>query len=153
MIDDWLATAERLARQEQRRPKQVSLRRAISTAYYALFHALSKMCADELVGVTWPDRKLWARAYRSLDHVETKKAFLKPEIRQLGTSVEEIGGAFISLQEERHAADYDPGFLPGRKSTLDLIAQARRTVDLVRALSTEHKRTLAVVLLLKIRRG
>ena len=37
---DLLEQAEHLARREKQRPKQASLRRAISTAYYALFHLL-----------------------------------------------------------------------------------------------------------------
>jgi hypothetical protein len=37
---DLLQQAEHLARLEPRRPRQASLRRAISTAYYALFHLL-----------------------------------------------------------------------------------------------------------------
>jgi hypothetical protein len=37
---DLLEQAEHLARREKLRPKQASLRRAISSAYYALFHLL-----------------------------------------------------------------------------------------------------------------
>ena len=38
--DDLLAQARHLATRERRRPKQASLRRAVSAAYYALFHYL-----------------------------------------------------------------------------------------------------------------
>lgn len=38
--DDLLEQARHLANGERRRPKQASLRRAVSTAYYALFHLL-----------------------------------------------------------------------------------------------------------------
>ncbi len=38
--DDLLEQAKHLANREPRRPKQASLRRAISAAYYALFHLL-----------------------------------------------------------------------------------------------------------------
>jgi hypothetical protein len=37
---DLLAQARRLISQDPRRPRQASLRRAISTAYYALVHLL-----------------------------------------------------------------------------------------------------------------
>ena len=37
---DLLKQAIQLARNESRKPKQASLRRAVSTAYYALFHFL-----------------------------------------------------------------------------------------------------------------
>jgi hypothetical protein len=35
-----LEQAEHLAKRERNRPRQASLRRAVSTAYYALFHLL-----------------------------------------------------------------------------------------------------------------
>src|SRR5271154_1505744 len=38
--DDLLDQAEQLATREPKRPKQASLRRAVSTSYYALFHLL-----------------------------------------------------------------------------------------------------------------
>lgn len=39
------------------RPRQADLRRAISAAYYALFHALCRCCADTLAGATLADRR------------------------------------------------------------------------------------------------
>jgi hypothetical protein len=39
--NDLLEQARHLANREPKRPKQASLRRAVSTAYYALFHLLS----------------------------------------------------------------------------------------------------------------
>src|SRR5712692_5365690 len=38
--DDLLEQARHLANREKKRPRQASLRRAVSTAYYALFHLL-----------------------------------------------------------------------------------------------------------------
>ena len=38
---DLLDQAEQLAQLDPRRPKQANLRRAISSAYYALFHLLA----------------------------------------------------------------------------------------------------------------
>jgi hypothetical protein len=38
--DDLLEQAYHLANRERKNPKQASLRRAVSTAYYALFHLL-----------------------------------------------------------------------------------------------------------------
>jgi len=40
LAKDLLDQANRLARSEKSKPKQASLRRAVSTAYYALFHLL-----------------------------------------------------------------------------------------------------------------
>jgi len=38
--EDLLEQAKHLANREPKRPEQASLRRAVSTAYYALFHLL-----------------------------------------------------------------------------------------------------------------
>ena len=48
---DLLTLAVELASGSSRgRPGQVELRRAVSSVYYALFHALANSCADLLVG-------------------------------------------------------------------------------------------------------
>ena len=38
------------------RPRQAELRRAVSAAYYALFHTLANSCADLLVGTMSANR-------------------------------------------------------------------------------------------------
>ena len=62
---DLLKQAEFLAKKEPRRPKQVSLRRAVSSSYYALFHLLVEECTRFLVsGVQrQPLRDCLARAF------------------------------------------------------------------------------------------
>jgi hypothetical protein len=63
--DDLLDLADYLARRESGRPKQVSLRRAIATAYYGLFHALAFLCADTLVG--------WSKSWQSVHLVARQR--------------------------------------------------------------------------------
>ena len=49
---------------------QASLRRAISTAYYAVFHSLARIAADLIVGT---DRnEAWHQAHRALEHGSAK---------------------------------------------------------------------------------
>ncbi len=52
MIDDLLEQAGRLANSGALKPKQVDLRRAVSAAYYAVFHSFCRNCADTLVGTS-----------------------------------------------------------------------------------------------------
>ena len=68
--------------------QQARLRRAISTAYYAMFHALAKSNADALIGSTPQSRGLaaWSQVYRALEH-----GFVKAQInRGLDASPTEI---------------------------------------------------------------
>ena len=50
-------------------PKQSDLKRALSTAYFAMFHALCRNCADTLVGKVKARRSqgAWIQAYRAMD--------------------------------------------------------------------------------------
>lgn len=152
MIEDLLEIAEHLARRDPNRPKQVSLRRAVSSSRYALFHALALLCADQLVG--W--RKPWSvftPIYRSLDHRPAKKVLEK--IRgngAFGAEVVEIGKTFAALQEWRHTADYDPQPLGlGRTETLPLVEQARKAVQALNALPNDTRLLLAVHLIARSR--
>jgi hypothetical protein len=49
-------------------PRQANLRRAVSTAYYALFHAILTDVADQLVGKGQRDTPQYALVYRSVSH-------------------------------------------------------------------------------------
>jgi hypothetical protein len=66
--DDLLIQAQQLAQWDPRRPKQVNLRRAISSAYYALFHLLS----SETSALFAAERGLAARINRTLNHGDVR---------------------------------------------------------------------------------
>ena len=143
--DDLLDLARELARRETGRPRSVSLRRAVSSAYYALSHALCATCATSLVGdKPW---RLYTPVYRSLDHRRALDG-----LKAGGSAFAAIAGAFKSLQDKRHEADYGPKpFSLGRRDTLDLIEVAARTIDTLNALTTDDKLTLAIKLVVKPR--
>ncbi|WP_395142382.1 hypothetical protein [Armatimonas sp.] len=68
---DLLEQAEHLTKRERGRPKQASLRRAVSAAYYALFHLLLEDAALQAVPgslASW--RPVSARA---INHGDLKK--------------------------------------------------------------------------------
>jgi hypothetical protein len=47
-------------------PRQVDIRRAISAAYYATFHATITAAADQFIGVTNRDTSRYGLVYRSV---------------------------------------------------------------------------------------
>lgn len=150
--DDLLELADHLARREAGRPKQISLRRAISTAYYAVFHALAHLCAKELVGWAKP-WEAFTPIYRALDHSAAKKLFDRDRDGQIyGEDVAEIGRIFISLQQARYTADYDPEpFSPSRREALELIRLARQAVQATRTIKADKRLLLAVHLIVRQR--
>jgi hypothetical protein len=155
MIEDLLDIASSLALRESGRPKQTSLRRAVSSAYYALFHAISERCAKTLItfageGSDWD---IYALVYRTLDHATAKRVLQQArDLRGLGSQITRIGEIFTKLQDARITADYDPRpFLLGRADVLELVAQAREASELTSALPRDQARKLAAYLLAKRR--
>lgn len=49
-------------------PRQADVRRAISAAYYATFHATITAAADQFIGVTNRDTSRYGLVYRSVGH-------------------------------------------------------------------------------------
>lgn len=112
--DHLLEQAERLATAGVGRPRQADLRRAISTAYYALFHLLTRDGAKHVA--THPGlRLLLARAYNHGEMKQVSDQFarnkLPANLRQLVLGVSPdllaVAETFVALQEARHQADYD----------------------------------------------
>lgn len=118
LAEDLLEQAERLARLERRKPKQASLRRAISTAYYALFHLLVAEAA-----ANWKHRPHRAALGRSLDHGKMKTASLKAA-RSSNAGLRTVAKSFVELQERRHLADYDSALRLSRSDALRAVRVA-----------------------------
>jgi hypothetical protein len=139
------------------RLNQVRIRRAISAAYYGVFHTLCALVADSLVGrvrVTRPNRA-WAQAYRSLEHRKAKDRLEKLLDRdRVGTlhgfppAIAGVAIAFKTLQEERHRADYDPDANFHWIEAVTLVRSALQAVSSLDALPKVHAKALAIWLLL-----
>jgi hypothetical protein len=120
-------------------PRQVDLKRAVSAAYYALFHAIVIDVADQLAGSAQRDTVQYALVYRSVAHRDvgelcrnmTKQTLpdkYKPYEPHggFGADLLAVASAFIDLQEKRHRADYDPLYRVA-VSDVELTLQACRT--------------------------
>jgi hypothetical protein len=120
--DHLLDQAERLAAPlRSGAPRQADLRRAISSAYYSLFHFCLSAVADEFVGVSQRTSSRYALVYRSVDHrglkdlcaearKQTPPAKYVPYFPLGGfdLDIQVFSTAMIELQERRHQADYNP---------------------------------------------
>lgn len=129
-------------------------RRAVSTAYYAAFHALMRTCADALLPDQGRDTAEYERVYRALDHGSMKNAFQATgsPLRQ-SKHLSRIGELIVPLQSARMQADYAPpriNFYEADQAR-DFVAQAREIVSRLDALPAEAKLTLAVHLIFKDR--
>jgi hypothetical protein len=137
-----LDRAERLIASARGAPRQVDLRRAISDAYYALFHAASAAVADEFVGTSKQSSPLYGLVYRRIEHrplrqlcedisrrmIPSKYLPYFPQ-RGPGGGVLEFAAAVADLQPKRHAADYDPALRVSVSDARLAIDTARRAVS------------------------
>jgi hypothetical protein len=115
--DDLLELAQDLANLHTESPHQASLRRAVSTAYYALFHLLiSEATAN------WARPELRAILGRCFDHGPMKTAS-ETKVSQINAAFKDnppegaektvsihlrtVANAFIQAQQRRNDADYN----------------------------------------------
>lgn len=150
--DHLLQIATELAEVNIRRPRRADLCRAVSTAYYALFHCLARTCADGLAGSSGSgsNRPMWRQVYRALDHGQAKKRcenvppFFQEEVRDFGQT-------FADLQSKRHSADYDPDHPVKKSGVIKDIESARTAIDLLVNVPPNVQRNFAIHVLMKVR--
>lgn len=145
MHRNLLALAKDLATLDKRRPRQVSLRRAVSTAYYALYHQL----LDTAVRRMFPDscdRALRDAAARSFTHGAMKRlaiqALKPPQKRErryndvlgaqcVSEDLQDVCQTLLTLQAAREKADYD--LSPGARQVRSDVSALLRNVERVSA--------------------
>jgi uncharacterized protein (UPF0332 family) len=153
--DDLIATAILLASGSQGKPVQAHLRRAVSTAYYALFHKLALCCADLLIGSSGAKRSkpAWNQVYRSLEHGLAKQACEdKKTMAQFPAEIQDFANMFVAMQIERHDADYDPDKRFFKSAVIFSIAACSVTIDDLATAPIKDRRAFAVWVLFRKRR-
>ena len=136
------------------RPRQADLRRAVSTAYYALFHALSHCCADTLAGATPSHRRQsgWQLVYRSLEHGSARNRLgNQGEMRAFPPEIRNFGHRFAEMQRQRHLADYNPAESFSRSHVLQFIDQTEQAVTELERCSPAARRAFALYTLFRPR--
>ena len=136
-------------------PDQIELRRAVSCAYYAMFHALARCCADTLIGSSAEDRasEEWRQVYRSLAHGYARSQCTRAEM--MARFPEEIGNfgeRFIDMQRARHSAEYDPHSMFRQSVVEDMVTASARIIERFESVETRHRRAFSAFVLLPVRR-
>jgi uncharacterized protein (UPF0332 family) len=139
--NDLREQARHLANREPRRPRQASLRRAVSTAYYAVFHLLTTAFVSH-----WRisrQRAALARAFKHERMKGTCSRILQPNAFRDSTSphVQRLRGlakAFNELQQNRHTADYNNSKVWTRTEILSLIGMAEDVFDDWRVIASQE---------------
>ena len=134
IANDLLEQAEHLIRRERLKPRQASLRRGISNAYYAIFHLLSSAAAEEVA----KGRSAQMLVKRAVDHSEMRDVCrqfasggLPVAVRSLlpgplPDGLRVVAEGFSALQQARHEADYDLTRAITRIEALAALDETRR---------------------------
>lgn len=135
-----LEQASHLMRREPRRPRQASLRRAVSVAYYGLFHLLARETSRVLVRGGGQDglRAIVSRTLVHHDMQEAAKHFATGAVNKspwtdlvqsVPRDLQTVAEAFVELQQARHLADYDPSARFTRTQVEAYVLQAEDAFD------------------------
>lgn len=164
--DRLLETAERLTPSRRGRPAYTDHRRAVSTAYYAVFHAVTDRASRTVFSDA--DEEFLRKIQRWVGHSDvrvvavwvsqlegTRGGSPPPQIvsllrpagsNHLDADTVVIADGFLELNEKREQADYDHDAVFPRADTLTQIALARSVVDVVqRADSDATKRFFGLI--------
>jgi uncharacterized protein (UPF0332 family) len=161
--NDLREQARHLANREPKRPKQASLRRAVSTAYYALFHLLSMETAKN-----WKRPAERSTVARMLDHGPMARVCTgkRDELNQYFNTnppsghdldvlrhLHVITNAFVEMLQHRHTADYNGAIKWSRTDVLDKIQSVEAAFASWHEIRDEHEaQNFLVTLLLKERK-
>jgi uncharacterized protein (UPF0332 family) len=164
LSSDLLKQAKDLASQDPNRPKDASIRRAISTAYYALFHFLLDEATEILVGATQADRALRHLLSRCFVHGRMDNACTKivglitqPKssspvyapfaglIQNHANDLLVVARIFKNLYEHRHRADYDLGQRYTRAQALKSIADVGDAMRAWERIKNADRRVIQLV--------
>jgi hypothetical protein len=146
--------------QGQGRPRPVWLRRAVSSAYYALFHSIVLTASESLLpNCSNQDRLNLARSFshQAISNVCQWVAsgrgapdYSLPLVNRLqGTPIVGVATAFSSLRLQRHEADYDHLASFSKTKALAAIQDAERGIQELAAATPEQREAFVALLCLK----
>lgn len=136
------------------RPRQADLRRALSAAYYAMFHALARCCADTLVGATPASRSqsAWTQTYRALEHGYARNQCIRAAKNdEFPQAVRDFSERFARMQRLRQMADYAPDSDFSRSVVLQLVADAEGDIADFDSVPAADRRAFSVYVLMRMR--
>ncbi len=133
---------------------QTELRRAVSCAYYAMFHTLAASNADALAGALPDGQRSWAwrQAYRAADHRPTRNKLSRASLGgRFPAAIRAFGEQFAIAQQMRHSADYDPYEELQATTVAELINNAEAYIHAFAQTPDDIRRDLAIHIVTNIR--
>lgn len=143
------------------RPRAVYLRRAVSTAYYGLYHCVCLEAARTLIPSAPPTQQMFLA--RAFGHREVKTCcewiagrrggthrYVVPLVRALKQSeFVDVADSFCDLQEARHQADYDHLASFSKATANSLVAEARFAIAAIESASADEREAFFALLAIR----
>ena len=136
------------------RPRQAELRRAMSAAYYALFHVLALCCANRLAGPTRTNRNelAWRQTYRALEHGHARnQCDNQSAMRAFPAEIRAFARRFVYMQGQRQHADYSPVATYSRRWVMQTIDEAEEALIPFEGANSADRRAFAIHVLFRHR--
>ena len=136
------------------RPRQTDLCRAVSSAYYAMFHTLARCGADLLAGATRSARSqpAWAQTYRALEHGHAlNQCRNRAVVDRFPPAIQDFARHFVMMQRYRHYADYTPTTDFVRSRVMPLIDQTEQVISQFNDVPVRDRRAFAIYILFRLR--
>ena len=153
-----IATARLLhvagAREADAEQAQTHLKRAVSTAYYAMFHAVCANAAELLPGAANQPATsaAWLQAYRGAEHTHVRNQCRNTSVMApFPSEIREFAQIFVETQSQRNHADYNPvtNFFPPDVDRV--INRADLAINLLASAPADIRRAFAIAILLRNR--
>ncbi|WP_298967152.1 hypothetical protein [uncultured Methylobacterium sp.] len=157
-----LEQAERLAAPapDGERARPTDLHRAVSATYYAVFHAGLTAAADQCLGRDNQGTELYSLAYRSVDHIKMKALCRQVLQREpsptykryvpnggWGADITAYADGFVTLNEQRMLADYDPTYVISPSEVTSYVLVGRTAIRLLDKADPAARRAFLTLLL------
>lgn len=130
------------------------LRRAASTNYYAIFHAVCNAVADLWVGEDEISRgsAAWKNIYRAVNHRALMSACKNEKwVSTFPEPFQNFASILREAQDQRHLADYDPFAEFDRDAVIKLINLAQKAIEEFYETEISDRRAFLAGMMFKIR--
>lgn len=133
---------------------QTHLKRAVSTAYYAVFHAVCSNASELVLGAASEPATAdaWLQAYRGAEHTHVRNQCRNVRVMApFPSEIREFAQIFVETQSQRNQADYNPlsDFSP--PDVERIINRADLAISHLAAAPTAIRRAFAITMLLRNR--
>ena len=134
---------------------QSHLKRAVSTAYYALFHTICASAAELLDASADPAASAaWLQTYRGPEHTHARNQCRSSGLMApFPAEIKEFARIFVDNQGHRNQADYNPRSDFSASDVSQIIEDAENAINGLLSAPSVTRRAFAITILLRNRAG